>query len=38
MWQEAARAYLEPLFQHLLKGAEENHEKKYNLVDVPTEI
>jgi hypothetical protein len=28
MWQEAAEAYLEPLPQHLLKGAEQNHEKK----------
>lgn len=27
MWKEAAVAYFKTLFQHLLGGVEENHEK-----------
>jgi hypothetical protein len=38
MWQEAAKAYLEPLSQHFLKGLNKTMKTKLILVDVPAEI
>jgi hypothetical protein len=38
MWQEAAKAYLEQLPQHLLKGTEKTIKTKLILVYAPAEI